>query len=236
MGKKPVANSLGNENAPNDDELPSYEDVINESHNGYNGVPPVPNRPSSNYNNGTSHSNNHTSSYQRPPPQRPSQIHRPPSNQSPQQQKPPRPQQHPQQRPNIPWTYPKNFQCSKCHNTGYKLKNGKSCRSCWRKFAPRNNVNVASTQSGYSGSSFGYYTTPMSNFYQPMMGYGGGAFNIPVNGSMATSNTGTPLVVRPGDPRLGGFVCGECRGTGRTSFFLDEDICTVCNGIGRIIR
>ena len=44
-----------------------------------------------------------------------------------------------------------------------------------------------------------------------------------------------PLVVKPGDPRLGGVLCGECRGTGRVSFLLDEDLCPLCNGLGRII-
>lgn len=219
------SNNLGTDSGPNDDGLPSYEDVINETQHS---VPPVPNRPSASHGSSTTSSSHHSShshhkpTSHRPPPPRPSQT------------QPPLPQKPQSSKPKIPWVYPNNFQCPKCHNTGYKLKNGKSCRSCWRKFAPRNNVNFSPTTYGATSS----YYNPMNSVYQPYSMFGGGggsgSFTIPVNGTM--NNNGAPLVVRPGDPRLGGYVCGECRGTGRTSFLLDEDICTVCNGIGRIIR
>lgn len=61
-------------------------------------------------------------------------------------------------------------------------------------------------------------------------------FAPPLGGPMAPMGTAPPLVVKPGDPRLGGILCGECRGSGRVSFFLDEDLCPLCRGLGRIIR
>lgn len=44
----------------------------------------------------------------------------------------------------------------------------------------------------------------------------------------------TPLILSPGDPRIGGYPCAECRGTGRVRFLLDQEICPVCRGVGRI--
>ncbi|EDO16502.1 hypothetical protein Kpol_513p18 [Vanderwaltozyma polyspora DSM 70294] len=122
----------------------------------------------------------------------------------------------------LPWVYPSNYYCQKCGNTGYKFKNGRSCKTCWRRFAPSNNVNPTYTNasSKYGNSSFyrpAYQTTQVSG-YQP-----------------ALAGQARPLMVRPGDPRLGGVVCGECRGSGRIRFFLDEDLCPLCGGIGRIV-
>ena len=46
-----------------------------------------------------------------------------------------------------------------------------------------------------------------------------------------------PLVLQPGDPRLGGQLCWDCFGSGRTFGFLllSERPCTVCRGTGRIL-
>ncbi|CAL1714515.1 unnamed protein product [Somion occarium] len=42
------------------------------------------------------------------------------------------------------------------------------------------------------------------------------------------------VVVRPGDPRLGGHLCWRCGGSGTVSFLLfDETTCGVCGGVGR---
>lgn len=41
-------------------------------------------------------------------------------------------------------------------------------------------------------------------------------------------------VLRPGDPAIGGFLCGRCRGVGTIDLFLFEDMCPVCGGIGRV--
>ncbi|GME77702.1 unnamed protein product [Ambrosiozyma monospora] len=43
-----------------------------------------------------------------------------------------------------------------------------------------------------------------------------------------------PLVVQPGDPRIGGMLCPRCQGRGQVHFFLDLEKCTVCNGLGRV--
>lgn len=186
-----------------DDELPSYEDVIKEEER-LQSQPPRPPRPAANLEQG----------HQSRPHQRPSTMPATSSSQTyahshsytPTSSQP-RPPPRPQQNPSLPWTYPPRFYCSKCGNTGYKLKNGRSCKSCWRRFAPQNNVVSAPT----------YYT----NYTMPVY----------TNAWQGTR----PLYVQPGDPRLGGVLCGECRGSGRTRFLLDEDICPLCHGVGRII-
>lgn len=139
------------------------------------------------------------------------------------------PQQQPQVRPtnSVPWQYPRGYWCSKCHNTGKKLKNGKSCNKCWKRFAPRNgattvNTNV-STQYSYSSNSsnFGGFGLPFSS----------GSTNVgfthgPQSYSYQTTtvNNMPPRFVKPGDPAIGGIMCGNCRGSGLVRFFLDEDL------------
>lgn len=45
-----------------------------------------------------------------------------------------------------------------------------------------------------------------------------------------------PLVVRPGDPRIGGRICFKCGGSGqRQSVWWGEETCNTCAGIGRLI-
>ena len=126
---------------------------------------------------------------------------------------------------NIPWVYPQGYYCSKCNNTGYKLKNGKSCRSCWRQFAPSNHISTFPAQQNYY-PSYGYnsLTSFMNNFVPPQ----------PIQMQPYTQQR--PLYVKPGDPRIGGILCGECRGSGRIRLFLDERLCPLCNGVGRIVR
>lgn len=115
--------------------------------------------------------------------------------------------------PNLPFRYPKRFICEKCHNTGTKRKNALTCQDCYARFAPRNNYSV---QLSYG---FGYLDVvrPVTNF-----GRGG--------------PSGPPLQVAPGDPRLGGLLCGNCRGSGQISFLLDTDLCPVCGGLGRLLN
>ena len=54
------------------------------------------------------------------------------------------------------------------------------------------------------------------------------------------------LIVQAGDPRLGGILCGNCKGTGRVFVLLFDSNCPVylslvnlltysCHGVGRII-
>ena len=236
-----VINSINddaNSREQSNEGLPSYEDVLREEEQGITyGNPSL------------SQSNNHLNVPRPPqrPPQKPprpntsshSTLHqhhshhttssnstsrpRPPasSSSSPHQTKPsyrpPPPTQNPSTNSRIPWVYPSNFHCPKCNNTGYKLKNGKSCRSCWRRFAPTNQINYN------PGPLSSVFVTPMGMGAppppQPQYGYGYGYPPQPPRNQR-------PLVVRPGDPRLGGVICGECRGTGRVSFFLDDNIVT----------
>lgn len=197
------------ESMPPDDELPSYEDVIKQeeqqSHSQSNLRPPS-HHPSQHTSHSTSQLN--SSSHSRPPapprPNRPSKTNGTGTHTN-------------SSGPRIPWVYPSGFYCPKCNNTGYKTKNGKSCKSCWRRFAHQNNVNMAPSTYGYYQSS-PIYQQPIQQMYQQPM------------------QPTRPLYVRPGDPRIGGVICGNCRGTGRTRFLLDEDICTLCHGLGRIIN
>lgn len=240
-----------NDDTNNNDGLPSYEDVLREeqeqaqgritsygsSHNGdsnnYLNVPPPPNRPPQKpprpYSSSNTSSAASSTSHLRPQ-QRPPNSVKPPNDNN-------------NGRPPLPWVYPKNFYCPKCNNTGYKLKNGKSCRSCWRTFCPKNpiNYNMGPTSSSfYVSPAIGMppqaspYIPPSNNYGY---GYGYGYPPMPMSPipPPQQQQQQRPLVVKPGDPRLGGVLCGECRGTGRVSFLLDEDLCPLCNGLGRII-
>lgn len=225
-------NDDSNESYQDNEGLPSYEDVLKEEQQGISyGNPSGNNLPS------------HSPQLPSRPPQRPPRPistyyppRPPPPNQRPTNPRPPTSSSThnshhnhhsttssnnvPRPTPQIPWVYPSNFYCPKCHNTGYKVKNGKSCRSCWRRFAPTNQINSMST--------------PSTSMWNPQQMYVPSPVPMPM-GFNNPPNQGRPLVVRPGDPRLGGVVCGECRGTGRITFFLDEDICPLCNGLGRIV-
>lgn len=155
------------------------------------------------------------------PPSRPARPARPssskPTGQLPRPTHPAAPAQ-----PNLPWRYPHGYHCSKCNNSGYKLKNGRSCKSCWRRFAPPNNSNsVPALTYGRSYPSSSYGIRPMFQGSAPI--------------AQPYNSMGQPIVVSPGDPRLGGVLCGECRGTGRVTFLFDEDICPLCRGIGRLV-
>lgn len=115
--------------------------------------------------------------------------------------------------PNLPWRYPKRVMCEKCNNTGTKVKNGLLCQDCWERYGPRN--------PGMRSASFAPYIPSFSSYIpQPPM---------PPQPQM-------PLRVLPGDPRIGGVLCGRCRGTGLVTFFLDEDLCPQCQGCGRVFR
>lgn len=179
-----------------DDTLPSYEDVLKEQ-NQYDKPPARPARPQGQSikpakpNPGYSFHDNSISSHLSP--------------NSAASGNPAR---------NLPWVYPVNYYCEKCRNTGFKLKNGRSCKTCWRRFSPSNNI-LPVVHPGYVNS---YYQQP----YQSM----------PIGQPMQNR---APVMVAPGDSRLGGVLCGECRGSGRIRFLLDTDLCPLCNGVGRII-
>ncbi|AQZ13510.1 HUA1 (YGR268C) [Zygosaccharomyces parabailii] len=209
---------------PNDNDLPSYDDVIREDQERRraNETPSRPPRPPS------------SSRPPERPPRRTNESSAPARRHS----------TSATARPSssLPWKYPQGFYCRKCGNTGYKIKSGRSCRSCWRRFAPANPIASQRTQPTVLQGQSSWYSNP-SNFASPFAmapppqpRTTTTTFVSPHRGPMAPMTSGPPLIVKPGDPRLGGVLCGECRGSGRVSFFLDEDLCPLCRGLGRIIR
>lgn len=69
------------------------------------------------------------------------------------------------------------------------------------------------------------YHPPPAQMYGAPVNYGWGN-NVPPGGA---------LVVRPGDPRIGGRLCYRCGGDGLIEGFFSDDTCHVCFGSGRIM-
>lgn len=148
----------------------------------------------------------------------------------------------------LPFRYPKNYYCKKCKNTGYKLKNGHQCKDCWSKFykkptpqqMPRPQAdpprplhqtrpfapNVVQLPPGNVSYGYNYVQQPPMNMYG-MPGPGPGMM-------MPMIPNAPQVVVRPGDMRIGGYLCPRCNGKGLTHFFLDQETCRVCHGLGRV--
>lgn len=120
--------------------------------------------------------------------------------------------------PEMGFDFPRGFICKKCANTGVKWKSGRGCSDCYSRYGPRNRIQ--SIPSGYGTQTI---MAPPSNY--PYTSSKWNAYN-PV---------GPPVQVMPGDPRLGGILCSNCRGSGQTRFFLDTEICQMCGGLGRIL-
>uniref|UniRef100_A0A060TDJ7 ARAD1D07458p n=1 Tax=Blastobotrys adeninivorans TaxID=409370 RepID=A0A060TDJ7_BLAAD len=149
--------------------------------------------------------------HQQPPPGAfPGPMYPPPPQGPPGHPSHPMSPQAPPTGPRPPFQYPPGFWCYKCNNTGIKLKNGKTCQDCYARFA-RPNTNI------------------------PMPSYGGGSLWNPMS-YVSSVPAGPGTVVRPGDPRIGGILCGRCRGRGYVTDFLFEDTCPTCRGIGRLLQ
>ncbi|CDK26419.1 unnamed protein product [Kuraishia capsulata CBS 1993] len=122
----------------------------------------------------------------------------------------------------LPWRYPKDFFCKKCRNTGYKMGSPeKKCKRCWKQFEPKPKPIV--------------YKRPPSNvvplppgarIVSPM------PMGMPLSGAPGAPMR--PMVVHPGHPSIGGVLCQNCGGRGIVSFFLDQETCRTCGGIGRV--
>ncbi|QEU58646.1 hypothetical protein KDRO_A06670 [Kluyveromyces lactis] len=114
----------------------------------------------------------------------------------------------------LPWTYPPGYYCKKCGNTGTKIKTQQKCKKCWSKFYKPPPAQPPRPSAG-PRPAFVYsnVTMPPQNFVM----------------------NSAPIVVRPGDSRIGGMMCNNCNGTGRVRFFLDKEPCPVCYGLGRIL-
>ncbi|KAG5359146.1 hypothetical protein CJU90_3881 [Yarrowia sp. C11] len=153
----------------------------------------------------------------RPPPGPPHSPNHPPR----QMGYGPRPQGGPA--PNNPLLhYPRGYHCPKCDNTGIKKKNGKSCQDCWGMFARPNQqvINVQGPQQQYNPFPFFPFSPPPPTQQTRII---------------AAPGAPPPVVVQPGDPRLGGQLCGKCRGRGLVyDWFSGDETCYVCKGVGRV--
>ncbi|ODV67947.1 hypothetical protein HYPBUDRAFT_148245 [Hyphopichia burtonii NRRL Y-1933] len=135
--------------------------------------------------------------------------------------------------PQLPYRYPKGYLCDKCNNTGHKLKNGLSCQNCYELFSPRNKSSYSSSVPFMSSTSsgFGFVDNILGGSRANLVST---TFNSYGTNTMSTTSSG-PLRVLPGDPRIGGILCGRCRGSGQVTFLFDNDLCNVCGGTGRIL-
>ncbi|GAA5857434.1 hypothetical protein JCM8547_009271 [Rhodosporidiobolus lusitaniae] len=136
--------------------------------------------------------------------------------------------------------------CPKCSNTGYKPFDPYSgyrgddpshpCRKCWQKHGRPFSGALA-----LSCSSLSLSEVP-ANYQKPLR-----LLQTPAPRPQVTFATGgmgrMPLqpgaiVVRPGDPRMGGVLCRRCGGDGLVMGFLlfDEVTCDVCGGAGRVFH
>ncbi|KAH3899418.1 uncharacterized protein SCDLUD_004861 [Saccharomycodes ludwigii] len=229
-----------------DDSLPSYEDVLREDRNA--GKFETNNNNNNNNNNsGNNSTNSSINTTQRSNNSSHNQHHHTSSNRS----------YTTRSRTRIPWTYPNSYYCSKCENTGFKKRNGEKCSKCWQRFgpllppkgdsnkhkkghllsskAPPKKLYMPPDSEDYSNNTyqqsierpFRTQATPNMVMNRPKVIRTGGNY-----GFQQAQPQG--LVVQPGDPRIGGRLCAECRGTGRISFFLDFKLCPVCGGVGRV--
>lgn len=122
--------------------------------------------------------------------------------------------------PELPFRYPRKYLCEKCNNTGYKMKNGRTCTGCWERFSPRNGIQMAPSLPSNPFSISSLFSGPA----------------VPTGPGPGPGAHLPPMRVSPGDPRIGGTLCGRCRGSGLITFFLDDELCPVCGGIGRILN
>ncbi|KAJ8591540.1 hypothetical protein M405DRAFT_932076 [Rhizopogon salebrosus TDB-379] len=160
--------------------------------------------------------------------------------------------------------YPSNYTCAKCKNTGYKnFDPSHPCRKCWEKygrpyagpltytpwsaesssrpskfqralprFTPPQASRLSPAPSSYAGRpSYGPPPVPPANYGEHLY------VCNPIIGMGEYPPVPHAIPVRPGDPRLGGVLCLKCGGTGTLPLlFIDLRPCSVCGGIGRILR
>ncbi|ODV78732.1 uncharacterized protein CANTADRAFT_22697 [Suhomyces tanzawaensis NRRL Y-17324] len=86
--------------------------------------------------------------------------------------------------PELSFKYSERYLCMKCYNTGYRIKNGTSCKNCWEGYGPRNDL-----------QSVGNTMLPSLEFITTVM---------PLAALLDLSNP-IPTVVKPGDPKTGGI-------------------------------
>ncbi|GAA5910985.1 hypothetical protein JCM6882_006738 [Rhodosporidiobolus microsporus] len=136
--------------------------------------------------------------------------------------------------------------CPKCSNTGYKPFDpytgyrgddpAHPCRQCWKKHSRPFSGPLATSCSGST-----HQTIP-SNYQRPLRLLQTPATAPPrpnvtvTSGAMYMPRQPGSLVVRPGDPRMGGVLCRRCGGDGLEMgmFIFDETTCSACGGAGRV--
>ncbi|KAG0704606.1 hypothetical protein DFH29DRAFT_801557 [Suillus ampliporus] len=158
----------------------------------------------------------------------------------------------------------KDHICAKCKNTGYKSYDpSHPCRKCWDKYGkPYVGALTYTPWSSESSSRTSKFQRALPRFTPPQASqlspqpscYTGGPppgvppqvpapygqhlyVHNPIIGMGEYPPVPHAVPVRPGDPRLGGEFCWKCRGTGTLPLLIiDVRPCSVCGGIGRILR
>lgn len=151
--------------------------------------------------------------------------------------------------------YPnKDYICIKCKNTGYKNYDpSHPCRKCWEKYGkPYAGPLMYTSWNTESSSRNSKFQRALPKFTPPQVSQSSSytispqastpygqhlyVFN-PAIGMGQTAPVPHAIPVYPGDPRLGGQLCRKCGGTGTLPLFIiDIRPCSVCGGIGRILR
>ncbi|BGP39950.1 hypothetical protein JCM10450v2_003930 [Rhodotorula kratochvilovae] len=136
--------------------------------------------------------------------------------------------------------------CWKCQNTGYKPFDpytgyagddpSHPCRKCWQKHGRPFTSALRVSLQNPSAPIPANYQRPLRLIYTPQ--------TRPMPPQVIATTTAAPympiqpgaLVVRPGDPRMGGVLCRRCGGDGLVPglFLIDDTTCEVCNGAGRV--
>ena len=72
---------------------------------------------------------------------------------------------------------------------------------------------------------------------RPQSDYVTTAMSRSISSTWPRNSPPSPPVLQPGDPRIGGNMCWNCNGSGRTFGFLllTNNTCGLCNGIGRLL-
>lgn len=92
-----------------------------------------------------------------------------------------------------------------------------------------------SVHSGPATSTPGLFSPPPGpgpgpHAPRPPMGH------MPIQTMAAGAPPPGAVVVRPGDPRIGGVLCQKCGGTGvRESLWWGDEVCSRCRGMGRVM-
>mgnify|MGYP002717627423 FL=1 len=111
------------------------------------------------------------------------------------------------------------------------------CRNCWKKYGkPYTSAMRISLENPSNPPPPPNYQRPLRLLQTPA--------TRPVAPNVIGVTSRTPyvprnpntIVVRPGDPRIGGVLCRKCGGSGTQMglFIFDEDTCDMCNGAGRV--